>query len=388
MSVIKNLIVWMVIRFSRWRSSNREECVLFSSHIPVQNLGDQALLLGAVEGLQKFSIIHIIKTGSDAPSKALEIAEFSDRKRVRFHNFDVVFASKRSFRELLALILFCGKFRQLYFIGADVLDGTYSAEETARFFEVVNILAGLNSRLVVVGSSFSKGMTDEAKVGLKNLDKNVNFYCRDELSLARVLPFFEARLSADAAFLMRPAERGTENLSQKASVTLYRIGVCLKAQDVGAGLQNFKVLLEELRKHCGSFEIIFAPHHPSDLEILKQAAIVCSESGIPYFLPSTLPSAPMIKALVKRCDLLVTGRMHVAIAGLAVGVFPVCVAYGDKFEGLYRHFEVDPSFFLLDRGFNNVESVMGEVFCELTDLRKLIAQNLPMVLSLSRANFE
>ena len=39
-------------------------------------------------------------------------------------------------------------------------------------------------------------------------------------------------------------------------------------------------------------------------------------------------------------DLVLTGRMHLAIAALGMGTPPLCVAYMDKFEGLFHLFDI------------------------------------------------
>ena len=47
-----------------------------------------------------------------------------------------------------------------------------------------------------------------------------------------------------------------------------------------------------------------------------------------------------LKHLAGMVDLVLTGRMHLAIAALGMGTPPLCVAYMDKFEGLFHLFNI------------------------------------------------
>jgi polysaccharide pyruvyl transferase WcaK-like protein len=59
-----------------------------------------------------------------------------------------------------------------------------------------------------------------------------------------------------------------------------------------------------------------------------------------HSMPVTLDSWE-IKALSGQVDLVLTGRMHLAIAALGMGTPAFCTVYQGKFEGLMQMFELE-----------------------------------------------
>ena len=107
-----------------------------------------------------------------------------------------------------------------------------------------------------------------------------------------------------------------------------------------------------------------------------------------HMLPDTL-DAWELKALAGLVDLVLTGRMHLAIAALGIGTPALCIVYQGKFEGLMTHF-----------GLNGLTVTPGEVIAERcdgqlaamtdrrTDLSARIQARLPAILDLSRRNLD
>jgi polysaccharide pyruvyl transferase WcaK-like protein len=97
-----------------------------------------------------------------------------------------------------------------------------------------------------------------------------------------------------------------------------------------------------------------------------------------------------LKHLAGMVDLVLTGRMHLAIAALGMGTPPLCVAYMNKFEGLFQLFDIDglevePA---LVSECDEILAKMAEVVGGLEELEGKIKSKLPEIMDLSAKNFE
>ena len=85
----------------------------------------------------------------------------------------------------------------------------------------------------------------------------------------------------------------------------------------------------------------------NDLEVLREfRSILEPELQASTRLIEEKCSARQVKAISGHCDLILSGRMHLAIASLGQGVPVVCLTYQDKFEGLMEHFGLKGNTFL------------------------------------------
>jgi polysaccharide pyruvyl transferase WcaK-like protein len=96
-----------------------------------------------------------------------------------------------------------------------------------------------------------------------------------------------------------------------------------------------------------------------------------------------------LKAIAGLADGVLTGRMHLAIASLGMGVPVVALTYQGKFEGLFRHFDL-PSWLLLSPAQTLrpglLEQTLERFIDELPSLRTSVAAHWPTVLAASQRN--
>ena len=89
--------------------------------------------------------------------------------------------------------------------------------------------------------------------------------------------------------------------------------------------------LEEMRCH-----VYFVPHdvraRNDDIGAAREVSSRHAHSTMGVWIPE---SAAHAKALLSISDLVVSGRMHAAIAALSQGIPAVGIAYQDKFEGVF-----------------------------------------------------
>jgi polysaccharide pyruvyl transferase WcaK-like protein len=157
----------------------------------------------------------------------------------------------------------------------------------------------------------------------------------------------------------------------------------------------FALIVALERSHRVS--VLILPHdlRPGPIGGDDDVAIACRlsvllERGarpIPHHLFVT-GNAPEMKELVGLVDLVITGRMHLAIAALGMAVPVVALGYQGKFDGMMQRFDLsrmicDPQRFdgaeLSARCVQLLENVVG--------YRTALRQRLPEVLALARANF-
>ena len=98
------------------------------------------------------------------------------------------------------------------------------------------------------------------------------------------------------------------------------------------------------------------------------------ETDSVYFLKNK-PSAAGIKAVVQELDVVMTGRMHIAIATLGSQKPLGCLVYQGKFEGLFRHFKLSDQF-LLQPGSAMNTNVLFEFLKNLLNHRSFLQQQI------------
>lgn len=100
--------------------------------------------------------------------------------------------------------------------------------------------------------------------------------------------------------------------------------------------------------------------------------------------------ASEIKLICKQLDLVISGRMHLAIASLGAGTPVGCISYQDKFEGLFRHFEFSEEAVTINSNtaLSEIELVkfINEMIRNISNYKEHIAKELPRVIKLSNSN--
>jgi polysaccharide pyruvyl transferase WcaK-like protein len=100
-------------------------------------------------------------------------------------------------------------------------------------------------------------------------------------------------------------------------------------------------------------------------------------------------TAAELKALAGLADGVLTGRMHLAIASLGMGVPVLGFSYQDKFEGLLRHFDLSKSLLLTAEQVADADYLERSICSFIDDLdllRANVAAHLPGVMAASERN--
>ena len=311
--------------------------------------------------------------------------------------------------ELIPLLKAMRRYHHLLVIGADVMDGYYSVHESQQKISIAFLggMAGLET--TVLGFSFNAAPSLQSVNALTKLSTPVRLCARDPVSLARldntVGP--RARLVADLAFLLPPRE--SSRVTQYADWIQGQrnhgrivIGInanALALPDRGhesshALIEGYVALIIHLSVQERNLSFVLIPHDTrgrhSDIVIAQKIFQGLPGEVAPNVLnASASMAASEIKALCGYLDCLISGRMHLAIAALGMGVPVACIEYQGKFEGLFRHFEIDGMVIDNSRAlcFDSIETSLRALIRNRHDMARKIKARLPEIINLSLMNF-
>lgn len=294
-------------------------------------------------------------------------------------------------------------------IGADVMDGYYWPPTVLRALDMCEQVRIRGTSVGILGFSFNARPNKHCVNALKFLNPAIQLFCRDPVSFGRFSEIVghKARLSADAAFCLQPrTSEAVINVTQwvNTQVATSRAvigfnlhlmlldveGSCDETEAVRISANALAKLIDE-----SNVSILLISHDfrgsRNDKTMLTKVLEHIPEVMRKFVhLPKTEFMADELKAITGLCDLVLTGRMHLAIATLGMGVPVGVIAYQDKFEGLIEHFGMDQSIILQPTQLGQFEAVSGwmkSAFEARYNLNKQVQKMLPTIMDLSRRNF-
>ena len=152
-----------------------------------------------------------------------------------------------------------------------------------------------------------------------------------------------------------------------------------------------------LMSHSNGFDIPPAPFklkHGRDYIIIKQLERILHKRGISndFYTINDVYDTWNTKAIIKNFDMLVSGRIHAAVAALSQSVPTVIIDYGHepkahKLRGFAKLAEVqdlvaDPCVL------NDLKSKIGKCFQERIVYKEHLDNKIPEIFALARKNFE
>lgn len=294
----------------------------------------------------------------------------------------------------------------LFVMGADILDGKYGAALVQRIVDYCNHSVKLGIPATTLGFSLNRQPRRPAVHALAKLHPKVTVNLRDQPSLDRFARFvgIPASLCADCAFLMQaatePEPESEAWIAAMRSSGRIPIGVNLNAHALAPALAQVGMdaliahIANQLKRageqHALSFMLI--PHdlkaQSADIAMLQALEQQLQRSGFPHVRYTALNQPDVIKRIAGQLDLVITGRMHLAIAALGSGSPVLSISYQDKFEGLYQHFglslehTIEPMQCLSDEFLKKV----NRAFMKRHENRERILTHLPRVKELALRN--
>lgn len=299
------------------------------------------------------------------------------------------------------------RYERFIVLGTDVMDGYYGGRDSQQRIAVTEMAARAGVPTRIISFSFNSRPNPECVQLLKQLPASVRMFGRDPLSRQRLADFLQrpVELVADVAFMLEPSPETDKVQSVYRWVEGERhagravIGVnanhILLEQVQGLTPERlvsaYAAALHEITQRYLTVSFLFVPHdirgRVSDVMLAEAiyAAVPAEVRAHCMIIPTPCKPAE-IKAMVAGLDFVLSGKMHLAIAALGQGVPVACIAYQDKFEGLFQHFELDG---LTIQPQDVVEpGKLAEFFIEKYEQREPLAsqvrRRLPAVRELSR----
>ena len=292
-------------------------------------------------------------------------------------------------------------------LGADCIDGHYSPSVSlmlVSIFDICKNLSGMSCKMM--GFSFNDHPSKLMILALKSLARDVCMNLRDELSLMRyrVKVGGASRLVADAAFMLNPQYDFQLYYEVKHWIESQRnngqtiIGLnfhpMLRSYSGPEDIKSDAILLAknvaQIMIEHPEVSFVFIPHDDrsniTDNLMLSTMYEYLSSDKI-YYSPA-VPRASQLKALCGLVDGLISSRMHLAIAALGMQVPVMAATYQDKFEGLFRHFDLDEKYLMSPQCFLSTSMVetFRDFLKEISTLRQHITEKLPYVVAQSHLN--
>lgn len=297
-------------------------------------------------------------------------------------------------------------YKRVYVLGADILDGAYNLPDAIKRIRLAGICSEQGQDSRIVGFSLNGNPHPAVLQEFKRL-KNVPLFLRDPLSYERAKRLIggDIRLSADVAFLLEPMagkhSAAVERFAAQARAIGNRV-YGLNIHDLLARFSpegNFDKLISSIagliasRKDC-SFVLI--PHDYRKTvddraplqRVYENLDLECRQRV--QFLSEPIRAAE-IKQICKSLDGVLTGRMHLAIAALGVGVPVMGIVYQGKFEGTLSYFDLDQEFLLSPEQAADYELLkkrFGLWVAGAESASEKIRKNLPAVKKLAASNFQ
>ena len=291
-------------------------------------------------------------------------------------------------------------------LGADVLDGKYGASLVCRFVAYCNHAACLGIPATITGFSFNSAPRRPAVHALSHLHPDVRINVRDQFSLQRFSNAVRrtAELCADIAFLMAPSnepEPEIEHWIREMRIAgRIPVGVNMNAHAFAQVISETgtTALVESMTRQLAkaaerdNLAYLLIPHdvkpQSGDIKLLQLLDDALNESGFHFVHYALLTDPARIKRATGLLDMVITGRMHLAIAALGMETPILSISYQDKFEGLYRHFRlsdadmISPCECLTDSFSDQITKAISR----REDTSARIAENLPHARKMAEQN--
>lgn len=251
-------------------------------------------------------------------------------------------------------------------LGADCMDGYYNPITTLTMLAVSDLAARSGVRVSLLGFSFNDKPDQRLKEIFDRVNERVAINVRDEISFNRFKAFCRARaqLVADSAFKLRPVSdtpavnalaRWVDGQHAKNSKVIgFNVHPMLLGEPSLDALNNLvdqvaRAIEDFLAKNNTALALISHDYRGDigDDVCLKPLyeKLKNKYAGRIYYDDGRC-SAAELKSIAGLVDGVVTGRMHLAIAALGMGVPVAALTYQDKFQGLMKHFDLPQSLLL------------------------------------------
>lgn len=303
-----------------------------------------------------------------------------------------------------------GNYDAVAVVGADIMDGYYSTSDAMRNWAFADLAARAGLKSFVVGFSFNSTPASALGNMLRDLSPALEINPREEVSRQRFVAASgrHVELAADSAFLLPSTPNGPDQHAvEEWCVAQRREGriICafnthpmvFKDFDTAKTARLNAAFATAIRGLAQQFSVafLFIPHDFRDPSRGDAAALAQLHDQVKgdlkerVFFAASEARATELKALVGVSDLLITGRMHLAIAALSNGIPVWAVNSQQKFIGLYQHFGLPDLRIVPEAALEpgSLSAFMAEALAEWPAVGEKIRAALPDVKAKAARNF-
>lgn len=375
------------------------------------SLGDEAMVIGAVDYLKERGIKE---AGILSAHNRIDWQCYSQIKSagIKIEFFSLNFTAKDDsiYHEFFNI---ARQYTNFVVPGADVMDGYYSESSPLLKLRLVSLAHASGLKCSVLGFSFNHQPQASCVKAFKKLPSKIKINTRDRISQARFKHHTgkEINLVADLAFLLHP--NGTNPNIKQAQLWIEQaqnqgniiIGInpnktlakSLKVNNSSELATIFSNLIKNLIIAQKNLAFVLIPHDYREDKLFSGDDILCQT--IKTQLPNEIQhkcwlfnyrlQAAEVKHICQYLDLVITSRMHLAIACLGVATPALGIVYQGKFAGLYNYFELE-QMLIEPEAATQEDKLLSLVITGIENRAKTkqqIAAKIAQVLQLAQQNF-
>lgn len=357
------------------------------------NLGDQAMLESAVANLSGPVSVFLCDPNSydlDQLGKPVDIGTWGSLLSHRNIN---------RFRQAYALGRHLPRNSTLFAIGADMMDGGYSPATSGRIWQIAAAVRLSGARARILGFSWKGRVADRVRraariavaLGVEVATRDVDSHDRFANEIDSV-----TLNASDIVFATPPLALGNPISRIQSLLSKLDTDRPIAVLNVSALIAERYDYLEEHR--CvvdalltNGWQVILLPHvwNPSsDDRVVVRALFESLESRDSVHLMSEALSVAQERTLLSTVDLVVTGRMHLAVLSLLEGVVPIVISTQGKVSGLLKFFDLEDHCIDFSEGYGSrIASIVAGPESTLREAQGKVKKRLPGVVAAARLNF-
>lgn len=343
------------------------------------SLGDEAMIMSVIDYLQQnYNLV------SDLISFKQKSWTVRLKENLGFNTEIVVNSKFGNPFNTIKLLKTAKQYNYFIIIGADILDGHYSSTQSSKRFLLGRILANAGVNVVITGASFNNNINpfvirELRRVPVKNFVLNI----RDIGSFERVKKIYkDAVLTMDVAYLLNPLEPQNYadflSFKQKGDYIALNINP-IHYKKYGEKLIDYFLEYSNYIISETPYNIVLVPHDIRDNTFGKYSDYslldyiekkIDSPSRVFFYKEIESINARFLKYVAYHAKLVITGRMHFAIASLSNAVPVLVMTYQGKFEGMLREIYDTPRKYILNKVPNDTNEIILRTNSILENLEK------------------
>ena len=382
--------------------------ILILGHLDCRNKGNEAVLLGILEGINtkfKKANIHIITEDRKYDKRFLKhkynklnlfLLPAAERYRViivkKIINGILKFCkikkgiAMRTNKEMLLKYRKIGReYNSIIVSAKDLFTECYGQHTFNKYMEQLEYALDSNQNVSLLGGSFDPISEDNEKRLKQALKRTKLVSCRESESFEYIKNLcgeeVDVRKIPDPAFYLISSKPKSYLVPKKSKE---RIGfsisegiISYKKLDKDEFLKKLEDIIITIKRDF-NFECIFIPHVQEpykgndDYGICKEIANRCKKKNFSIIMPPPDLKASEYKYLIGTCDYFVGFRTHATIASLSQNIPTITVAYSRKAYGIFKDMYGSTDYVINIKDFNenNMIQLLRNLLLEKEDIQK------------------